>query len=401
MLAIKRAFIHPVTAAPFKGTIFVQDGRIAAVGSDVEIPTGAEVVDGEGFHLAPGFVEAHSHLVAHDRSSSESDAVPKRPLGPTATTDLDYYWLFDPQHIHLSDARKGGVTTALIRPGSGRPIDGIGFVTKTAGTSRRDMLMKRPDGVKMALGENPKRAFGQRRGEFPSTRMGTASVIREALVKAENYQQKRARKPEDTPEEPGLNLLVRLLEGELSARVHAHRADDIVTAIRLADEFGFNLTIEHATDGHKIAGTISEHNVPCVVGPSFTARGKMEVKDRTFATANILNDAGVKVAITTDAGVVFIEYLRICAALAVRAGMSRTAALKAITLNAAEICGVAHRVGSLEVGKDADFVLLNGPPLDLTSRVEFTYLQGRKVYDVNTFEEEWEKYQNPFLEKDN
>lgn len=402
MLAVTGATIYPAVSSPVEGaTLLIRDGRISALGRDITPPDNAEIVRADGLHIIPGIIEAHSHLVAHDRSDYEDGPGAKEsPLGDNATADLDYYYLFDPHHRHLKDALWGGVTTALIRPGSGKPIDGVGFVTKTAGTSRDRMILKRPDGVKMALGENPKRAFGQRQGKLPATRMATAAVIRQALVAAEDYRRKRKSNPDKTPPEPGLEYLVRMLDGELPARVHAHRGDDIMTAIRLSEEFGFDVTIEHATDAHKIVDAVASRDVPCVVGPSLTSRGKLEVKDRTFATAGILDRAGVKVAITTDAGVVFIGYLRICAALAVRAGMSEEGALRAVTINAAEICGVEDRVGSLEPGKDADFVILDGPPLEMTSKVLATYVDGRRVYDADEFTEEWQDRKNPYIQEE-
>ena len=304
------------------------------------------------------------------------------------------------------------MTTALIRPGSGKVINGIGFVTKTYGKTRAEMILKRPDGIKLALGENPKRNFGGQ-GKIPSTRMGSAAVLRDALAKAQNYRtaweryqaknreyleaqddcngEEATKAPKPPATDRGLELLVRMLDGELPARVHAHRADDIMTALRIADEFGFRVTIEHATEGHKIANEIAARDVPCIVGPSFTSRGKVELRDRTFATAGILERAGVKVAITTDAGVVFIGYLRTCASLAYRHGLSEEGALKGITLAAAEIIGVGHRVGSIEPGKDADFAVLDGHPLELTTRVIKTYIDGKEVYDAATYKEPWER----------
>ena len=420
MLAITNARIYTMAGPVIeKGTVLIDKGKVTEVGACVDIPSKAEVVDLGGNTLTPGFIEAHSHLVAHDwitaGSALDSGSGGQGGLGPAATADIDYYYNFNPHHRHLEDARIAGVTTALIRPGSGKVINGIGFVAKTYGKTRGEMILKRPDGIKLALGENPKRNFGGQ-GKIPSTRMGSAAVLRDALAKAQNYRAaweryqakkreylealddcngeeavKAAKAPKLPATDRGLELLVRMLDGELPARVHAHRADDIMTALRIADEFGFRVTIEHATEGHKIANEIAARDVPCIVGPSFTSRGKVELRNRTFATAGILERAGVKVAITTDAGVVFIGYLRTCASLAYRHGLSEDGALKGITLAAAEIIGVGHRVGSIEPGKDADFAVLDGHPLELTTRVIKTYIDGKEVYDAATYQEPWER----------
>lgn len=379
-----------------QGTLLVRDGRIAAVGSEVEIPAEAQVIDLAGKHIAPGFVEPHSHLIAHDWNEAGDEAGGDRPtFGDAVTPDNDYYYNFDPTHRHLTHALRAGVTTASIRPGSGKVINGVGFVTKMHGKSRREMIIKRPDGLKIALGENPKRNFG-RRGKMPSTRMGTAAVLREALLKAQYYMQQKEAAAQDPdvkapPYDRQLEPIVSLLRGEIMARVHAHRADDIVTALRIAKEFGFQLSIEHTTGGHLIVDELVKNDVYCVVGPTFGTRGKVEVAERGYQTPGILEKAGLTVALTTDASVMAIDFLRTSASLSLRAGMSPEGALRAITINPATILGVADRVGSLEAGKDADFVVMSDYPLEFTSVVEQTYVNGNLAYDRATFKEDWEK----------
>lgn len=376
-------------------TLLVKDGRIAAVGKGVQIPAEAKVIDMAGKHITPGFVEAHSHLVAHDWSDQAESGGGGSALGDAVTPDIDYYWNFDPTHRHLTHALRAGVTAASIRPGSGKVINGTGIVTKMYGKSRKELLMRRNDGLKMAFGENPKRAFGSR-GKMPSTRMGTAYLLRDALLKAKAYMEKQeaaANDPEKKapPYDPKLEPIVALLKREIPARIHAHRHDDMMTAMRIADEFGYRMSIEHATTGHKIVEEIAKRNIPCVVGPTFGTRGKVEVVDRTFETPAVLEKAGIKVCITTDASVIAIDFLRLCASLALRAGMSSEGALRAITINPAEVLSIDDRVGSLEVGKDADFLVMSGFPLEFTSVVEQTYVNGELAYDRASFKEDWEK----------
>lgn len=398
MLAIVNAKLYTASGLGVinKGTMLIRDGKIAAIGSRVPIPAEAKVIDIGGKPVIPGMVEAHSHLIAHDWEETyhESGGGGAARFGGSADPDIDYYYNFDHKHIHLQHAVRSGVTTASIRPGSGKIITGVGFVTKMHGKTRKDMVIKRPDGLKLAFGENPKRVGG-RTGKMPATRMGTAALLREALVKAQNYmkkQEKAKQNPDCKPPKVDRTLepLVKLLRGEIVARVHAHREDDIMTAIRIADEFGFKMSIEHATAGHKITEEIAKRGIPCVVGPTFGTRAKVEVRDKTFATPGILEAAGIKVAITTDASVIAIDFLRTCASLALRHGMSEEGVLRAVTINPAQILGVDDRIGSLEVGKDADFVIMSDYPFALTSVVEQTYVNGELAYNRDTYKEDWE-----------
>lgn len=397
LYALTGATLHTVATQGVieEGTILVRDGKISDIGRGIAIPAEARLIECRGKHITPGFVECHSHLIAHDWSEqmAESDAG-AGALGPAITPDIDYYYNFDPHHRHLIHALRAGVTTASIRPGSGKVITGVGFVTKMKGRSRKEMVIKRPDGLKVAFGENPKRSFGSR-DQMPSTRMGTAALLREALIKAQEYMRKQEAAAQD-PEKKAppfnrkLEPIVSLLKGEIAARVHAHRHDDIVTVLRIADEFNFKLSIEHTTSGHLIVDELKKRDIPCVVGPTFGTRGKVEVSDRTYKTPGVLERAGLTVAITTDASVIAIDFLRTSASLSMRYGMTPEGALKAITLNPAKILGIDQRLGSLEVGKDADLVVLSGYPLELTTVVERTYVNGELGYDRSTFKEDWE-----------
>lgn len=407
MLAIANGRVLTITQGVIeRGTVLVDGTKIAAVGPDLALPEGAQVVDATGKTVMPGLVEAHCHLGFMDMMDLDQNGAEDRPgggeggLGPAVTPHFDYFYAFNPRSPQLAEAARGGVTTVLTGPGSGKVISGLNLVAKTTGKTADEMILRYPAGVKTAFGENPKRNFGSR-NQMPSTRMGTAALWRGALVRARAYMAKQDRAhqvpsgqeqaPQPPPHDLELEPLVKLLRGELVARVHAHRADDIMTVLRIADEFGIKLTLEHATEAYKIADEVARRNIPCVFGPTMVTRLKVELRDITFAGAGQLERAGIKVALTTDAPVVAVEFLRTAATLAFQEGMSEAGALAAITINAAEIAGVAERVGSLEPGKDADLVVLDGHPLSYLSRIEQVFVNGRRVYDAATYLEPWEK----------
>lgn len=383
MLAIINGHIKTMAGKEFaKGTILVENGKIVAIGDNIPLPPGAEVIDAAGNLVLPGFIDAHCHIGIFNESvgwEGEDGNEMTDPVTPHMRAIDGIY----PEDQAFQDAREAGITTVGTGPGSGNVIGGEFVAMKTAGTVIDKMVLKTPTGLKCAFGENPKRVYGTQK-KLPSTRMGTAAVMREALVKAQNYMKKLEKSKDDPEKEPERDLrlenLVKVLKKEIPLRAHAHRADDILTAIRIAEEFGVNIVIEHCTEGHRIIDELKAHNVAAVVGPSLSNRAKVELKDRTFKTPGILAKAGIKVAIMTDAPVIPIEYLPICAGLAVKHGMDEEEALKAITINAAEITGVADRVGSLEVGKDADIVIMDGSPFEIKSHVLYTIIDGKVVY---------------------
>ena len=270
-------------------------------------------------------------------------------------------------------------------PGSANAICGQAVVIKTAGEVVDRMVVRQPAGLKMALGENPKSVY-KPRDKMPSTRMGTAALIRETLVKAQNYLEKQAKAIEDPDKDPPdedlkLEAVALALRGEIQARVHAHRADDILTALRLGEEFGLQVVVEHCTEGHKVAEELVGAGVPALVGPTLGSRGKVELRELSFATSGELARAGVTVALISDHPFVPIQYLPLCGGLAIREGLDEGTALRAMTLTPAEILGVADRVGSLEPGKDADLAIYRGHPFyDVQARCELTMVQGQVVY---------------------
>ncbi|NLA59137.1 MAG: amidohydrolase [Firmicutes bacterium] len=382
MLAIKNAKIITVTQGIIeKGTVLVDEGKIKAVGQEIHIPADAEVIDGSGKVLSPGLIDAHSHA-GLDEEGFGSEGWDYNEATDPATPWLRAIDGINPTEMGLRDAAANGVTTVCVVPGSANVIGGEGVIIHTYGEVVDDMVISRDVGLKVAFGENPKRVY-EKQKKMPTTRMGTAAILREYLVKAMNYMAKLEQGEKDPDKMPERDLrlenLVRVLRREIPLRAHAHRADDIMTALRIADEFNVRIVIEHATEGHKIAERLAKRQVPAVVGPSLSSRSKVELREQDFSTPALLNKAGVKVALTLDHPVVPLKYLPVVAALAVRAGLPEEEAWKAITINPAEILGISHLVGSIEVGKAADLVLWSGDPLDVRSRAEEVLINGRLV----------------------
>ncbi|MFF4617781.1 amidohydrolase [Nonomuraea jabiensis] len=380
--AITSGYVVPIDGDPIDGgTVLVQDGKIAAVGRDVAVPEGTPVVDAAGGWVLPGLVEAHGHLGVYEEAEGWAGQDTNEMTDPNGAR-LRALDAINPADLAFADALSGGVTTAVIKPGSGNPIGGQTVAIKCWGRSVDEMLVKEPASVKSALGENPKRVYGDQK-KLPSTRQGVAAVIRDAFMKAQDYKARRAAaadegKPFDR--DGTLEILVRVLDGELPWCQHTHRADDISTALRLADEFGYRLIINHGTDGHLLADTLADRDVPVIIGPLFTSRSKVELRRRSLRNPGILARAGVRLAITTDHPVVPIHFLVHQATLAVKEGLDPAEALRSITLNPARIMGIDDRVGALRPGLDADVVIWSGDPLDVMSRALRVFVSGREVY---------------------
>ena len=363
------------------GTVVLSGGVVAAVGSDVPVPDDATVVDATGAWVLPGFVEAHAHLGVHEESEGWAGDDTNEMTDPNGARmrALD---AINPADEGFRDALSGGVTSAVIKPGSGNPIGGQAVALKCWGRIVDEMLVREPVSVKSALGENPKRIYGERK-KLPSTRQGVAAVIRDAMAKAQDYGARRqaaADKGEPFERDASSEVLARVLSGELPWSQHCHRADDIATALRLAEEFGYRLVLNHGTEGHLLADVLAGKGIPVVIGPLFTSRSKVELRGRHLRNPGLLARAGVRIAITTDHPVVPINFLVHQATLAVKEGLDREEALRAITVNPAEIMGLADRIGSLTVGKDADVVVWSGDPLDVMSRALRVFVGGREVY---------------------
>ena len=381
-VAVRGGFVHPITKRAVRnGSVLVEDGVITAVGRDVRVPRGTPVVDATGKWVLPGFVEAHGHVGVHEEAEGWAGGDTNETTDPNGARmrALDG---INPADEGFRDALSGGITTVVVKPGSGNPIGGQTVAVKSWGRLVDEMVVRQPVSVKSALGENPKRVYGDRK-QLPSTRLGVAAVIRDAFVAAQDYRAKR-----DEAERDGKafernatsEVLVRVLDGELPWCQHTHRADDIGTAIRLAEEFGYRLVVNHATEGYLVADVLAERNIPCIVGPMFTSRSKVELRQRSLATPGRLANAGVLVAITTDHPVVPIHFLVHQATFAMREGMSRDDALRSITVNPALMLDLADRVGALEPGLDGDVVVWSGDPLDVMSRAELVIVRGLPVY---------------------
>lgn len=382
-LLIKNGKIITMAGREFLGNILIEGTKITSLIETIveDVPADAEVIDATGCLVLPGFIDAHCHVgIGEEIYRWEGEDF--NEMTDPVTPDMRAIDGINPEDEGFRDARLGGVTSVFTVPGSANVVGGTGVVMKTAGKIVDNMIVRDPAGLKVAFGENPKMVYGEQK-KMPMTRMGTAALLRQSLVDAQTYKDKLDQgktDPDKLPERDlGLEVLVQVINREIPLRAHAHRADDIMTAIRIAREFDVDLVIEHCTEGHKIAEELAELGYPAVVGPLLTNRAKVELKDKSFETPGVLAKAGVKVAIMTDHSVTPIEQLPLCAALACKAGMDREDALRAITINSAEILGVSDRIGSLEVGKDADIVIWSEDPFTITARPLFVIINGRIV----------------------
>lgn len=363
------------------GWISIEDGKITEVGEG-NTETGNGDIDARKMMLIPGFIDAHTHLgivgnglgFEADDCNEETDPVTPHIMAADGINPFDYCF---------EEARQSGVTTVLCAPGSANAIGGQICALKTTGRRIEKMII-RDAGIKFALGENPKTAYNDR-DETPVTRMATAALIREHLTKSKKYYDdltayETDSENNDMPEfDAKLEATIPLLKKEQKAHFHCHRADDILTAVRIAKKYNIEPVLIHATEGHLIADLLAEDNVCTVVGPVIGDRSKPELVNHNIATAGILHRSGVKVAICTDHPVVPVQYLPLNAALAVKGGLDYTEALRAVTINAAEISGIDSVTGSIEPGKDADLQLYSSDPLDIMSSPALVMINGETV----------------------
>ena len=383
-LAIVNAHVVPIDGEPFDGAVIVTDGLISALGADVAVPDGARMLDAAGRWLLPGFVDAHTHLGVHEEGEGWSGNDSNELTDPV-TAHVRALDAINPVEVGFDDALAGGVTAVNVNPGSGNPIGGLTVALHTHGHTVDQMVLRSPSGMKSALGENPKRVYGDKK-QTPATRLGIAAVIRGAFVDGQNYLAKLAHaEPDKAPPARDLKMegIAAVLRREIPWRQHCHRADDIATAVRIADEFGYELVIDHGTEAHLVADMLSARAIPVLIGPLFTSRSKVELRNRSLANPGRLAAAGVEISIITDHPVVPINFLVYQAALAVKEGLDPVVALRAITINPATVMGVADRVGSLAIGKEADFALWSGDPLDVMQRALSVYIGGREVYSYD------------------
>ena len=378
-MLIKHAQIYDaVHPQPYVGDLLIHGTVIQTIGPQLSAP-GEEELDAQGLRLYPGFIDAHSHL-GLDNYGMGFEGHDYNEMGDILAAHLRGIDSFNPLELGVRRALEGGVTTVGTGPGSANVLGGTFFAVKTHGNCVDDMVLRDPVAMKCAFGENPKRCY-QSKGN--SARMSTAAKLREMLFAAQDYLARKEAAGDDPLKKPKydmkLEALIPVLKGEIPLKAHAHRADDICTAIRIAKEFGVNMTLEHCTEGHLIPEVVARSGFPAAVGPTLTNASKIELVNKTFETPGVLARAGVQVSIITDNPVIPQSYLSLCAGLAVKAGMDPFEALKAITINPAKHLGVEDRVGSLEPGKDADLVLVDGDPMVSDSHIRCVWINGEKV----------------------
>jgi len=382
MLLIKNGKILTMTGKNYEnGCILIDKGKIINIADNIEVEEGTKVLDAMGGWVMPGIIDAHCHIGIMEQGMGFEGNDVNEATDPV-TPQLRAIDAINPLDEAFEDAVKAGITSVMTGPGSANVVGGQFVFMKTRGKSIDDMIVLEPAAMKVAFGENPKRVYNGK-GKMPSTRMGTAAILREALFNASNYKNKKEKaikNGEKFEQDFKMEAWMPVLEKKLPIKAHAHRADDILTAIRIAKEYDVLLTLEHCSEGHLISEYIKEAGVPAVVGPTMTSRTKIEVNKKTFETPSILKNAGVKVAIMTDHPVIPIQYLPKCAGFAAKEGLGVEEGLRSITINAAEICGVEKRLGSLEPGKDADIAIFSGNPMEIFTDTLYTIIDGKIVY---------------------
>ena len=380
MTFIKNAIIHDALQdTAYTGDILIDGGRIAAIGTDMPAPAGMEIIDAAGLHAWPGLVEAHGHI-GLDGWAVGYEGKDYNEYNDPVTPQLRAIDAINPFDESLRDALRGGVTTLCTGPGSSNVLGGTFAAFKPVGRCIDDMCLKKEAAMKCAFGENPKRCY---REKGISSRMSNAALLRETLFKARAYMEKLEAAGDDPAKKPAfdmkLHALIPVLKGEIPLKAHAHQANDILTAIRIAREFGVRLTLEHVTEGALIVDELVRADVPLAIGPTFGQPSKIELQNKSWETPVILNRAGCRVSIITDSPATQQSHLRFCAAMAIASGMSEADALRCITLNPARHIGVQDRVGTLEAGKDADIVLTDGSLFDMQAKIVGVYVNGERA----------------------
>ena len=381
MVLIKNGYVKTMAGPDIpNGEILIDDnGKIHVVGQNLQAPDGTAVINAEGRLITPGCIDAHCHIGLDNQAMGWEGRDYNEMIDPI-TPHMRAIDSINPMDEAFPLAIQGGVTTACTGPGSANVVGGTFVAIKLVGKRVDKMIVKDPIAMKCAFGENPKRVYGQGSKKTPMTRMGTAALLRELLFKTKRYLQDK-----EEGKNPGFDMkleaMIPVIKGEIPLKAHAHRADDILTSIRVAKEFGVGLTLDHCTDGALIAEELAEEGLPAFVGPSLGSKSKIELANKSFSTPKVLTEAGITVSIITDAPVIPLEYLPMCAALAVNAGLNVEEAWKAITINPAVSVGIGDRVGSLEPGKDADIVIWTADPMTTVGAQSYiTIVNGTVVY---------------------
>jgi imidazolonepropionase-like amidohydrolase len=380
MILIKNGHIKPMSGPDLEnGCVLIgDDGKIVAVGASIEAPD-AEIIDAQGRLVTPGCVDAHCHI-GLDNEGMGWEGMDYNEITDPVTPQMRAIDSINPQDEAFGLALQGGVTSACTGPGSANVVGGTFVAIKLSGIRVDKMVIKNPLAMKCAFGENPKRCYGQGTKKSPMTRMGTAAVLRELLFKSRRYLEDK-----ESGKNPAFDMkleaMIPVMKGEIPLKAHAHRADDILTSIRIAKEFGVGITLDHCTDGALIAGELAEEGLSAFVGPSLGSKTKIELRNKSFTTPKVLHEAGVPVSIITDAPVIPLQYLPMCAGLAVNSGLDYEEGWRAITINPAVQTGIGDRVGSLEPGKDADVVIWSADPMtSLGAEAYLTIVDGKVVY---------------------
>ena len=379
-MIIRNALIHDaVNPVPYQGDILIRDGKLISVGEKAEEDD--EILDAAGLNAYPGFIDAHSHIGLDGYGGPTGTTYDYNEMNDICCPQLrgfDSYYALDPA---IPMALAGGVTTVAAGPGSANVLGGTFFAVKLYGNTVEENMLREAIGMKCAFGENPKRCY---KDKCDSARMTTAAKLREMLFEARDYKLRKEAAGSDYSKYPKVDMkmeaLIPVLDRSIPLKAHAHRSDDIMTALRIAREFNVRITIEHCTEGHLIVNELKEADVPVAVGPTLTNASKLELLNKSWTTPGILASAGLQVSIITDAPVIPQQYLPLCAGLAVKAGMDPFLALQAITINPAKHIGVEYRVGSLEVGKDADIVLTDGNPMVSDTVVRYVIVDGKVLF---------------------
>lgn len=380
MICIRNGSVHnAIVPEAFVTDILIADGKIKEIGSNLAVPEGTEIIDASGKEIYPGFVEAHGHI-GLDGHGIGYEGTDYNEMNDIVCPQLRGIDGVKPMQPTFENAAKAGVTCVCVGPGSANVLGGTFTTIKTVGKRVDDMVVRDAVAMKCAFGENPKRCY---QSKSDSSRMTTAFKLREALAKAREYMLKKEAAGDDISKAPALDMkyeaLIPVLKKEIPLKAHAHATEDLFTALRIAKEFDVKITLEHVTEGHLIVEELAKENVPLAVGPTLTEASKFELRNKSWTTPGVLAKAGCQVSIITDSPVIPQEYLPICAGLAVQAGMDPFQALQAITINPAKHVGIADRVGSLEVGKDADIVIADGNPMEVSTKIEKVFIDGKLI----------------------
>ncbi len=380
MLYVKNGMIHDaVHEEAYRGDILVENGKIKAICEHLDVGKDDQVIDVEGLHVYPGFVEAHGHI-GLDGYGIGYEGMDYNELNDIVSPQLRGIDGVKPMDAAFPKAAQAGVTCVCVGPGSANVLGGTFVTIKTVGRRVEDMVVRDNVAMKCAFGENPKRVYREKKD---SSRMSTAALLREMLFKTREYMEKKEAAGEDLSKKPAFDMkleaLIPVIKGEMPLKAHAHAAEDIFTALRIAREFDVKITLEHVTEGHLIVEELAKEMVPLAVGPTLTSASKYELRNKSWTTPGLLAAAGCQVSIITDSPVIPQEYLPLCAGLAVQAGMDPFAALQAITINPARHAGIADRVGSIEIGKDADLVVTDGCPFEVATHVKHVFIDGKEI----------------------